>query len=400
MAETIADRVESALIMIVNTTEPGRYLKKERKEATLNAVSEIRKCFEEMRTILHAKENEKKCVQKEVSQDTNIHKEEDSRETGQVAPSVEPAPEAAISNQHLLPPSRAKLNEKDNQDKQEEDSRAAGQVATPVEPALEAAISEQHLLPPSGAKQNKEDKQELGNAMMELGITEQKIEKLKKQVLSNMTTQIQNAMDTLSKTLEQQIKEEIHNTIKRELNQHTSPKNTKGKAPLPQTCGQRNPQTSNRKEGTAVNTLNADREDSTDTREKRQEEKQQEQSPMTTEDGGRIEENWTEVIRRSRRNSTTGALRAGSRRAWLYIGRIHDSMTVKDVTKYLKDGGIEGDIECQELTTKGRNKAYKIGINFEEKEKTDKPEFWPQNIIVRQYRFRNQRTQSATFNRQ
>ncbi|PSN58419.1 hypothetical protein C0J52_02796 [Blattella germanica] len=89
-----------------------------------------------------------------------------------------------------------------------------------------------------------------------------------------------------------------------------------------------------------------------------------------------------------KKETNNGMLRAGERTAWLYIGRLHHTTEKEDILTYLKEGGINGKIEGEQLNTRGGNRSFKIGIPYEEKCKAEQPEFWPEGVIVRQYTFR------------
>lgn len=106
---------------------------------------------------------------------------------------------------------------------------------------------------------------------------------------------------------------------------------------------------------------------------------------------------WAEVSRRHRpkivgtRRNQDNTLKAADRTGWLYVGKIHPSMRKEDVMNYLQDSGIQGNIECDQLDTKGYNKAFRIGVPFQCLESINHPEFWPEGVLVRQYIFRNPR---------
>ncbi|KAJ4435183.1 hypothetical protein ANN_23759 [Periplaneta americana] len=107
--------------------------------------------------------------------------------------------------------------------------------------------------------------------------------------------------------------------------------------------------------------------------------------------------------RNKRQNTTTIGtmdpsntdLQAGERRAWLYVGKLHPNTTTEKIKNHLQKQGIETGIECDELTTKGTLKAFRIAVPFERRSQVTTPEFWPQGVLVRQYRFRNGRTEGA-----
>lgn len=83
-----------------------------------------------------------------------------------------------------------------------------------------------------------------------------------------------------------------------------------------------------------------------------------------------------------------GNLKAAPRIAWLFIGRLDENVTAEDLTQYVKDNGISRVMECMELHTRGPNKAFRIGVPFEEKDIAENAEFWPEGVIFRQYLFR------------
>ena len=74
--------------------------------------------------------------------------------------------------------------------------------------------------------------------------------------------------------------------------------------------------------------------------------------------------------------------------AWLYIGRLQEETDIQNVIKYLKESRITGEIDCEQLETRGRNRAFKIGFDFDKLEEVNDPDFWPRNVLVRPFRFR------------
>lgn len=232
-------------------------------------------------------------------------------------------------------------------------------------------------------------------------------ENIERQLIANLTSQIQTVMAEMMSNIEQKITDKIQNAIRKELRQHTRPTVIKEKAPTPPIMKQQSPQETN--SDPAVETRETDRKEN-DTQEKQDEMQESQatlapQPPSTLDGTERREESGTDIVIKRNANivgskqTTNGKFKAGTRKAWLYIGRIHETTTTEDIITFLEEGGIDGQIECQELTTKGRNKSFMLGINLEEKEKTDNPDFWPQDVIVRQYRFRGQQSQGALFRR-
>ena len=125
------------------------------------------------------------------------------------------------------------------------------------------------------------------------------------------------------------------------------------------------------------------------------------------EEDDRVEINtnpWTEVAGRRRRRNQVPAdrptvvigtkndddLQAGDKTAWLYVGKLRQNTTKETVIRFLNKNGIDGDIKCEDLNSRGYHKAYKIGIPFQYLGNTNKPEFWPAGVIVRRFRFRRE----------
>lgn len=81
-------------------------------------------------------------------------------------------------------------------------------------------------------------------------------------------------------------------------------------------------------------------------------------------------------------------IQAGQRRTWLYIGRLHETTTAEKVKDYVQKKGINGVVECEEVDTPGKLKAFKLGIPHDELEIINKAEAWPTGVLVKKYIFR------------
>ena len=78
-------------------------------------------------------------------------------------------------------------------------------------------------------------------------------------------------------------------------------------------------------------------------------------------------------IQRGIAAASNGRLRAANKTAWLYVGRLNLDITTNDVTDYLKGKGLENGVKCEELNTRGENKAFHVGIPFEKMKRTTQP---------------------------
>ncbi|PSN44343.1 hypothetical protein C0J52_11115 [Blattella germanica] len=90
------------------------------------------------------------------------------------------------------------------------------------------------------------------------------------------------------------------------------------------------------------------------------------------------------------KTDNTAILKAGPRKAWLYVGKLNSSTTEEDVKEYLHKQGIH-NVECELLKTVGHLKAFQVGIPLAEHDRVHQADFWPEGVYVRQYIFRRPR---------
>ena len=80
-------------------------------------------------------------------------------------------------------------------------------------------------------------------------------------------------------------------------------------------------------------------------------------------------------------------LKVGDRSAWLFIGKLHKETTTADVVAYLEENGITGNIEAEDLLSKGPNKSFRVMFPLDQLEQINEPNFWPRTVVVRRWRF-------------
>ena len=95
----------------------------------------------------------------------------------------------------------------------------------------------------------------------------------------------------------------------------------------------------------------------------------------------KLESEWVHIGRRKGERKKaepigTGAnrsrkLEAAKQTAWLYVGRLRQETTAREVVEHMIDKGIEGEIDCEQL----------------ELQKMEDPDFWPKNMIARPFVF-------------
>lgn len=83
---------------------------------------------------------------------------------------------------------------------------------------------------------------------------------------------------------------------------------------------------------------------------------------------------------------------APRRRLWLYVGRCKNSTTEGQVTSYLTSKNPEHTFEVTKLTSKGVNSSFRVSASYDLKETLYRPDFWPQGIVVKQFKFFRQDT--------
>jgi hypothetical protein len=84
----------------------------------------------------------------------------------------------------------------------------------------------------------------------------------------------------------------------------------------------------------------------------------------------------------------------GEKRAWFHLSKIKSGTTVELVTKYLESTFPEHkDFVVEKLETKGLNYSFKIGVDFELKNKVMNPEIWPKNVAIRRFLFQKKHNQ-------
>lgn len=79
------------------------------------------------------------------------------------------------------------------------------------------------------------------------------------------------------------------------------------------------------------------------------------------------------------------------RNAWFYVGKLRESTTQETITRYLTRNRIQGDIDCEELPTKGKMKAFRIGVPFSFIKEVESADFWPVGVLIRRFDFRRGR---------
>lgn len=88
----------------------------------------------------------------------------------------------------------------------------------------------------------------------------------------------------------------------------------------------------------------------------------------------------------------TAGLVAGEKKAWLYLGRLHSDTTEEAVKKYISDSFADVTATVERLESKGSNASFKVGVDFEKKDKLFNSSVWPKDAVLKRFLFRRGRS--------
>lgn len=390
MADTFENRIESALKTIENTADSSSgYLKKENREDLRKAVSEIRKCFVEMKVVLEDNSREIENAANTAKEVKSVQSEGDLQRGDrwlmrQVVPSPDPEDQLENEHQHLVA--------SDGQpDKSTLASREQSAAAEPSEQGGRTEPANVILQPPSPS----------GKTSLYMDFNE-----IQEKVTTKVTKKLTNMLEALTNSMQDMIKKEIESIQHQAMNPRQKPSKADSNSNL--NAGNRDPPP---RIGGAeqVGLLYTDEEDNREAAVtlggKNDAEEVSAAHVVDTQD----EENWTRYHSRRRqrqekvpiigsKEGDDNDLRPADRTAWLYVGKVKHGTTEESIRNFLLKNNIKEGITCEKLTTKGSMEAFRVGIPFKHLTEAEKPEFWPKGILVRRYLFRgHRRTEGAAF---
>lgn len=88
---------------------------------------------------------------------------------------------------------------------------------------------------------------------------------------------------------------------------------------------------------------------------------------------------------------------------WLFIGKVNEGVEKQAVVQYIQSKcSITNSEELivNELVTKGKSLAFKVGIDKRYYDQLTTGDFWPQGILVRRYNFWSDRRPNTSDNLQ
>lgn len=93
--------------------------------------------------------------------------------------------------------------------------------------------------------------------------------------------------------------------------------------------------------------------------------------------------NKNKIIRGSKENTS---LTAVAKRKWIFISNLVKNTNEDDVVKYLNENQINV-LLCNKLDIRNKDiAAFKAAVNLDDFEKMLKPEMWPNNTIIKEYK--------------
>lgn len=84
-----------------------------------------------------------------------------------------------------------------------------------------------------------------------------------------------------------------------------------------------------------------------------------------------------------------GGFASEPRKMWLYVGKAGSRTDREMLERYVKDklGLGDDELTVEALRTVGISKSYKVGVDSRYYDQVNKPEFWPQGILFRRFKF-------------
>ncbi|KAJ4446387.1 hypothetical protein ANN_13083 [Periplaneta americana] len=333
MAGDTEDRLSSALQYLENVAETGGYLKKETKEDIRNSVSVIRSCFNELKTTLESNMKGKHSLASDDKSDKtpDIDCEGgESRPPGQVAPSAGHSLETTTGAGRLCTSSGQRDNYDSaaggNESRKNQSRKTFCDKLADSDGDQQSGIGNQRQDTPSG----RTDIQGAGGPPSRAGGDIEEV------VTRKITQRIESMMENILGNIKRMVQEEISNSAK----QNTDPGH-----------------------GTATKQLEANRlQQPAAAGQDAEAPRTQHVQRDTVDVRGRDEHTtWTTVVGRKHNSgeqhpehirpkpnrvpqrgiAASNRLKAAERNVWIYVGRLSSETTADDITRYLKENGIE-----------------------------------------------------------
>lgn len=215
-----------------------------------------------------------------------------------------------------------------------------------------------------------------------------------------LTEKVQELLNFMENKLQEKIRDEIASMLPTELDKHkvgpVAIQQVKQKAPKPPISDVHSQKQSKKRPTNSMTPELASDTRIQDPHTTRCLEEKEEENETHMENDQ--ESQWVTQTYRRRKTVVIGTkadgdprVKAGESTAWLYVGKLHNTTTTVGLKSYLEENGITGEIKCEELISRGNNKAFKIGVAFENLEGINSPGLWPKRVVVRRFRFIRER---------
>ena len=325
MAEMLEERIQSALQILKNTAESGKYRNKEKCEEIRNAVSTLEECFE----VLIKKNNRENSPSKNMEYTVEVNGNNEFTTT------------------------------------QKTESSTEGQVATSTNYAQETTIPQQRLTP-SDTTNNSNN---LEHRLLEEKIT------------SRVTANLSEIINTFTNNIKNVIREEIGCIQNREMTHTRNQEKEKTKI-TNNVTGSMNPDMTITDITKHPETTQTERETTQDQGEEDTLEGPWMQVPSRR--GRRPAKHQPPMTGTGPKDED---LQAAEKKAWLFIGRLKPETKPDSIKRFLSKRGITENVICEEVNTKSALKSYKVGIPYDQLDKANEADFWPTGTIIRRFRF-------------
>ncbi|KAK9708880.1 hypothetical protein QE152_g26939 [Popillia japonica] len=93
------------------------------------------------------------------------------------------------------------------------------------------------------------------------------------------------------------------------------------------------------------------------------------------------------VILGSSSTDSSADFASADQQLWIYVGRCRPGTTEEHIHSYLNKQSPGFVFDITKLASKGKNTSFRVGVSIALKDKIYDPTYWPQNIIVKRFKF-------------
>lgn len=95
------------------------------------------------------------------------------------------------------------------------------------------------------------------------------------------------------------------------------------------------------------------------------------------------------IVGANKSENTDDNFGGGEPMLWLYVGRCKPETTTEKIRSYLEKKSPGHEFDVQQLSALGRFKSFRVGGNISLRNVVYDPSYWPNNVLVKRFEFRN-----------